>query len=265
MRKLLCSIAVLSAVAAADCESKKSFSPLSPSVAGPIAGVSISAPQPVSPSAGSRIAAQDPIILTVQNAATTGVRPLLYMFEVASDSEFAQKMYSRAGIAPGEQQTSHRLADSLSPGRTYYWHARAEDGANIGAFTGAVAFTVYTPVVIGLPGAVEPVNGVTVTSSRPSFVVTNAPRTGPAGAITYTLDVALDVAFSQRLLLHGFPEQPNQTRMTLDQDLPAGKQIFWRAMASDPENQGPWFPTQVFTTAAAPTPPRPGPGRAPND
>jgi hypothetical protein len=270
MRNTLCLLALISSGVILGCEAQKSSNPLSPSVAGPIAGVSITAPTVVSPTPGSRVAAQEPVVLTVRNATTTGVRPLSYMFEVAADNQFAQKLYARTGIPPGDGQTSHRMTDSLTPDRTYYWRARAEDGANTGAFTDPVALTVYTPVVIGPPAPLEPVNGVTVTSARPVFVVGNATRTGPAGAVTYLLNVALDAAFTQRVLLLSFAEQSSQTRMTPDQDLPPGKQLFWRVRASDPQTEGPWSATQVFVTAATPAPtpgpgPSPGPGPAPND
>ena len=89
------SIAVvgLLALAVGGCEAQKSSNPLSPSVAGPIAGVDITAPAVVDPAPGHKFKdTEQPIRLTVQNAATTGVRPLHYTFEVGADSKFTTKL-----------------------------------------------------------------------------------------------------------------------------------------------------------------------------
>ena len=72
----------------AACEAKKSSNPLSPSVAGPIAGVSITTPQLIEPTNGVKYKeSQQPIKLVVGNATTNGVRTLSYMFEVAADAD----------------------------------------------------------------------------------------------------------------------------------------------------------------------------------
>jgi hypothetical protein len=63
--------------AIAGCEVDKSENPLSPSIAGPIAGVEITAPRAVEPAQGAKVRhSQQPIRLMVENAATNGVRPL---------------------------------------------------------------------------------------------------------------------------------------------------------------------------------------------
>jgi hypothetical protein len=233
-------------------------------VAGPIAGVTITAPQPVSPSANAEIAInQQPVTLTVKNAGTNGVRPLSYTFQVAADTGFSQPVYAHAAIPPGDGQTSEQMGDRVGTPGTYYWRARAEDGANTGSWTAATAFTIYIPVVIDPPKPVQPVGNTVVSSGRPAFTVVNAARTGPAGPIHYILHVAQDVAFTQGVRAGTFPEGTGQTAMTLDQDLPAGQHFFWRAQAADDKNQGPWSATQDFSTPAAPPPPTPIPTPTP--
>src|SRR5690349_24271424 len=82
--------------ALAGCEAKKSENPLSPSVAGPIPGVNITAPKLVEPSQGFKYKeSQQPIKLVIENATSNGVRPVTYMFEVATDSSFTTKVYAR--------------------------------------------------------------------------------------------------------------------------------------------------------------------------
>jgi hypothetical protein len=266
MRKTLMTVIGVAAVCSLTaCEASKSSNPLSPSVAGPIPGVNITAPQAISPSQGARIAnGQQPVTLTIRNAQSNGKRPLSYVFEVATDTAFAQKVYSRSGVTPGDGQTSHRVSDALSADHTYYWRARAVDGANSGDFMQPASFAIFTPVVFGAPGLAQPANGARVSSLRPLFVLTNASRTGPAGVIVYVIDLALDQAFTQRIAIVTGGEQTGQTQLSPGQDLPASKQIFWRARATDSANEGPWSPAQMFTTPGGGSPsPGPSPGPTP--
>jgi len=104
-------------VTLAACQAKKSENPLSPSVAGPIPGVEISAPRLLEPSQGFKFKEnQQPIKLVVENSVTTGVRKLLYYFEVSSDQGFANKVYARGGVPEGDGRTSVQL-DALELGR----------------------------------------------------------------------------------------------------------------------------------------------------
>ena len=63
----------------AGCETAKTSNPLSPSVAGPIPGVTISSPKPLEPGNGWLLERpQQPLTLLVENAASNGQRPLTY-------------------------------------------------------------------------------------------------------------------------------------------------------------------------------------------
>src|SRR5215212_4324896 len=74
---LVMTIAVASLAGAAGCQMSKSSNPLAPTVAGPIAGVVISAPSPLEPGQDWQIKLRDqPVRLWVQNAGTSGVRPI---------------------------------------------------------------------------------------------------------------------------------------------------------------------------------------------
>ena len=77
----------LAAFSAAGCQVSKSSNPLSPSIAGPIAGVNLSQPSTLEPGQDWQIFMRDqPIKLLFANAATTGVRPITYTIEIASDA-----------------------------------------------------------------------------------------------------------------------------------------------------------------------------------
>ena len=45
----------------------------------------------------------------------------------------------------GEHFDVSQLPDPLATGRNYYWRARAEDGANVGAYSSVIRFTAVTP------------------------------------------------------------------------------------------------------------------------
>lgn len=249
----------------AGCDSSKSSNPLSPTVAGPIAGVDISTPKPLLPSSGQRITvAEQPVTLTIENSSSTGVRPLRYTFELAADAGFTNKLFTREGVEPGTSgRTSVKLSDALATGRTYYWRALAADGANSGTYSSAVNFDIYTPVVIQAPTLVSPVDGVRVTSTKPVLRVNNAVRTGPAGAITYTFQISETQSFSAVVLNAVVTEASSQTSYTATQDLAYSKTYYWRARASDPSITGPWSVTQWFQMTDAPVVTVPDPTPAP--
>jgi hypothetical protein len=262
---LLVTIAALTS-----CETSKSSSPLSPVVAGPIPGVNISAPKMLEPQAGQKIPnTSQPVTLLIENASTTGVRPLTYSFEIATDAAFNTKIFTRDSIAPGDGgRTSLRLADSLATGHTYFWRAKAIDGANEGPYATAASFDIYTPIVIDVPGPVSPGINATVDSLRPRFTFTNAPRSGPAGAITYLVEVADSDAFTNKIAQWSGAEQPTQTALDLPMDLAYNKVYYWHVRAYDPTTLGPFSTTRAFATppqsgSLAPSPnPTPGPAAA---
>src|SRR5438105_4289535 len=68
---------------------EKSQNPLSPTIAGPLPGVAITAPNPVQPEQNSRIQSdQQPIVLMIDNSTSNGPRPLTYQFDLAADGNF---------------------------------------------------------------------------------------------------------------------------------------------------------------------------------
>ena len=252
-RKILQACAgVLVAIGAGACEMTKTEHPLGPTVAGPIPGVNITSPTPLEPAQGFRIAVDaQPISLTLSNAATTGVRPLNYLFEVATDAGFANKVFSLEGIVPGTTgRTVVRLPNALAPERSYYWRARAQDGANTGPFSPAAFFNVFTPVVLGRPILQEPVNNITAASQQPILKFANAPRSGPAGPITYEIQLAENDAFAQAVGIWAVDERPGQTTLAVPVLLTASKQYFWRVRGSEATTIGPWSETQAFKSPA---------------
>lgn len=261
MKKLGGILSVCALVGALGCEAAKSSNPLTPTVAGPIPGVEITAPRTLEPSGWKIPVDQQPVTLLAENSGSSGVRPLTYVFEVATDAGFTNKVFMRDGVAPGEGgRTSIRLPDRLAPERTYFWRAHAEDGANTGPYSAAAPFDVFTPIVIREPRLAAPAVNAIISSNRPTFVVQNAERSGPAGAINYAVEVADSDTFVNRTAAWTASEQPNQTSLAVPVELTFGKIYFWHARAFDPTTLGPWSEVRAFQVAT-PVAPAPAPGQ----
>lgn len=253
---------VLLTAFAAGCGVEKSENPLSPSIAGPIAGVEISAPRASEPAPGAKLKpSQQPLRLMVDNAASNGVRPLSYTFEVASDSAFQNKVFARSNVTPGSNGKTTQTLDTLPVGKTYHWRARAEDGANTGPYMTA-AFDLLPPPELGAPGLISPIDNARVSSLQPTLLMAAPPRNAAVGPLIYDLQVGLDVAFSQVISIGRFPEAGAQSTFTPTSDLPGNRQFYWRVRAGDGETTSVWSVTQSFTTGAAPAP-TPGPTPTP--
>src|SRR5438105_4705021 len=115
-------------VATVACDGSKSATTLSPSAptASPLAsastqvvassidvktGITVTAPQLSSPADAQQFKfAEQPLTLTIKNAASTGTTALTYSFQVASDAGFATIVYSKDGVAEGANgQTSLKI------------------------------------------------------------------------------------------------------------------------------------------------------------
>jgi hypothetical protein len=250
-------VALIAAGAVCGCEVSKSSNPLSPSVAGPIPGVNITVPKVLLPAAGTKIAVdQQPVTLMVENAATNGVRPLTYAFDVATDANFTNLVFTRGGIAPGDGgRTSVKLPDPLATAHTYYWRAHAQDGANTGGASPAINFDVFTPIVINAPVLVSPAPNTTTDSIHPKFTITNATHSGPVGAIGYLIEVSDADSFANKIAAWTASEQPNQTVFDPPTDFAYSKVYYWHVRAFDPTTSGPFSSISAFTTPAQPVAP----------
>ena len=267
MRKSVISItkfaaAVAAAVAVSACEAEKSLNPLSPNVAGPIAGVSISPPTPVNPINGAEVLNTAPVRLVFNNGSTNGQRPLFYIVEVASDAAFTNKVFAQSKVTPGSTQTSIVVDAALTAERTYYWRAKADDGANESEFSSVAKFDIVVPIVIEAPVPISPVSGLVASSARPALLVNNAGVQGRAGRVEYWFEVSLDQAFSKIIVQQGVERSSGAQTSLQMPDLPSSTLLFWRVAGFNGTIAGPWSLTQSFRTpgvAPAPGPPAPPP------
>jgi hypothetical protein len=246
--------AFVSIVCLAGCEAAKSANPTAPSVAGPIPGVSITAPKLLEPGAGSTLVYDgQPPTLLIENAGSSGSRTIWLQLEVASDSGIQQIVHQADQITPGTNgRTSYRLPAPLGAGFTYYWRTRAVDGANIGPYSTVSSFSVVKPVEIVAPIANAP-NG-TLTTNKPDFKVTNGVISGTTG-VAYRFEVSKTSDFAQIAAVVTVPVNGSgSTTMSLG-ELPYKTTYFWRVKGSDGTNESTYSNTLSFTTMDAPPPP----------
>jgi hypothetical protein len=214
------------------------------------ASSSFGAPLASAPANGASIAfSAQPITLTVTNAVRAGSASATYSVEVATDSGFANKAYTKDGIPEGSGGTTSIPLSSLNGGTTYYWHTAAVIDGVKGVMAPARTFTVQPNIVFSPPGISNPGNGGTASDTRPTFTVTNATVSGPAGSVAYEFQVATSSSFQTILASSGPVAQGNgSTSWTSSVDLTPGTYV-WRARATDTQNnvQGPYADAASFT------------------
>ena len=179
---------VVLVVSVASCEQfvEKSSNPLSPTVAGPMAGISIDSPRQISPGPGVQIDADaQPLSLLIENPATNTMRTVVLGVQVGMDASYSNLAFERAGVGlGGNGQTSVRL-DRLASGRTYFWRVKGDDGANSSDWSPSRSFEVMNPVVIGVPSPKSPIAGARTAVFNPLLTVVNGSWSGPVGSIVY--------------------------------------------------------------------------------
>ena len=217
--------------------SEVTASATSAAVTDAVTGVTLTSPTPVSPTINQQFKfAEQPITLTVANAVSTGTTPLTYTFEVANDAAFANKVYSKEGVASGSGQTSLKIDTLPGPAaKSYFWRARATSGSLAGPYTNGVGFGIGAAVTLSTPVLASPGAGQTV-GGQPTLTVNNVQRTGPAGQIVYRFEVSTSSSFGSLAAVATVNEQGgNTTSTTINANLGNGN-YFWRAQASDPSN-----------------------------
>ena len=242
------------------CQAEKSSSPLSPSIAGPIPGITITAPLLLEPNTGWKIETTDqPITLLIENSSSDSERPLAYVFEIATDTAFTNIVLKNDSVIEGPNgRTSMLLLESLTTPGAYYWRAQAFDGANTGSYSNPVLFEIVLST-IQAPIPFSPIGG-TVTSIRPKLVVQNISTENADTDVNYLFEIATNEIFNQPIISKTISNQSGQVELVLDQDLAYNTAYFWRVQASSAIAKSPWSTTQGFETLQSnDSPPDPSP------
>jgi hypothetical protein len=213
-------------------------------------GITLTTPTAVSPANNAQVRfAEQPVTLTIRNAATTGSTVLTYTFQVASDAGFGTVVFSRDNVAEGGSGQTSVAVDRLVGARTYYWRARANSGGVTGLFTAARSVAIGPEVVLQKPTLGDPATNSSV-PEQPILNVYTVPRTGPAGAITYRFEVSESSGFGSLAYVAtvnergDLPYTPHQVQTKLTAD----KTYFWRVQARDASNNinSPFSDAQQF-------------------
>jgi hypothetical protein len=252
--RILPRLAVLALAAGGCVEAGKSSNILSPTVAGPLPGVAITAPQLVSPPNGRVLSAGEHVVLAFGNVSSNSPRPFWYEVQVSTSGDFSTLVSQGNNIQPTAGQVTYTLT-GLAADRSYYWRVRANDGANASPYATAM-FEVITPVQLGVPGLVSPIGGTTTANAGVTFTISNAPVvTGSSNnPIVYRIEVATDNGFSavatSFLIPQGSPTSTGSAQLS------PNTQYFWRAQAIAETRagnmEGPWSSAATFRTGAAP-------------
>jgi hypothetical protein len=236
------------------CEEAKSSNPLSPSVAGPMAGIFVSLPEVLAPGAGLKVDdGEQPIALVVKNPDTNTERPVVLGLQVAFDAGFQNLAFSKDGLAPDAAgKTSVRL-DKLPSGRTYYWRVKAGDGANTSGWSEPFTFEILNPIVIGVPTPKSPINGNRAGAATPDLVVSNGASTGPYGLLLYQYQVSDTQTFANLVVNGSIYEEPSGETHFGTPVLPGFDALyFWRVRATNGKYTGEWSRVESFRTPSAP-------------
>jgi hypothetical protein len=244
-------VATTAGVLVAACDASKSSNPLSPSIAGPIAGVSISAPASLRPTGGTAIGVDQPLVMSFNAASSNSPRTFWYEVEIGTVPDFTAIVFRSVRIEhpEGATQINFNVPTRLPADRTYYWRVRALDGSNTGPYADPAMFKVSTPIVLGAPEPVSPVSGAT-TPTQPTFVVNAGSVSGPAGTLTYEFQVASDTGFGQIASAFTAPASSGPTTSATSGTLGAGQTYFWRVRQTDGSAVSNWAATAHFLTQA---------------
>jgi len=213
-------------------------------------GITLTTPQPVTPTAGQRFKfADQPVTLTLKNAASTGSTPLTYGFQVANDANFTSVAFAKDGVAEGSGGQTSLKIDKLAGNKDYYWRVRAASGGSTGPYSTARAFNIGPEVVIQAPTIASPTNGGTMNGFG-TLVVNNAAKSGPAGTLTYVFVLSDSSSFGSVIFNAAVAEGSGQTSATITSStrLVANATYFWHVQATDPSSgvTGPFSSTASF-------------------
>jgi hypothetical protein len=179
-----------------------------------------------------------PVSLKITNAPKTGTAATTYSVEVASDAGFANKVFTKDGIAEDGSGVTTLTLPVLPGNLTYFWHSRAVVDNVAGQFSATQTFFVRPQITINAPGIFTPTDGSSAVGARPAFTANDAATSGPVGQLFYSFQVATASSFAANTIVASgiIQEQPNQTSFTPSSDLAAGT-YFWRVQAQDLSNK----------------------------
>ena len=204
----------------------------------------IAAPTPPQLISPTNNAVDQPITPTLTWNTVTGA--LSYTVQVALDAGFVTKVVDQSGLT----NTQHAVPSGILLNNTqYFWRVNATNAGGTGDWSDVWNFTTIVAAPTA-PQLISPVNNAQGQPLTPTLTWNTV-----TGAVSYTVQVALDAGFVTKVVDQSGLTNPQHT-------VPSGillnnTQCYWRVNATNAGGTGDWSDVWNFTTIiAAPTPPQ---------
>ncbi|MBI5656129.1 MAG: hypothetical protein HZC44_04620 [Geobacter sp.] len=203
-------------------------------------------PTLANPSSGAGVSVFSPA-LSVQNATDPDDDLLTYEFEVSAESSMANPIAQMSGIVETPAMTSWPIPAVLTENQTYYWRARAYDGALTSAWMPIASFMINTANDAPGPAAIiSPTDGSSVGTLTPTLEVANAVDPD-SDSLFYEFELYAGTTLVTSI--NGIPGNTSETiSWTLATPLADNTVYQWRARAFDGDRYGQWTDMTTFTT-----------------
>src|SRR5687767_12071189 len=97
-------LAAVALLTLAGCQRVKSENPLSPTIAGPIDGVTITLPRALQPAVGQKIKdADQPVSIVIETPQSNSPRPFTITVQIGADANLNNVVFTQSGIAPAAE------------------------------------------------------------------------------------------------------------------------------------------------------------------
>jgi hypothetical protein len=184
--------------------------------------------------------------LSVHNSTDLDKDSLTYEFEVYSDPDLTALVASTTSVPETTGTTSWTVPVTLIENTTYYWQARANDGAlDSGWMAKASFFVNKANDAPGAPALSSPATGSSLATLTPTLAVKNA-ADPDSDTLTYNFAIYSNgVLVAQKT---GVPQDSSGiTTWTPDTNLQDNTAYTWNAQASDGDSSGAWMDDASFS------------------
>lgn len=193
------------------------------------------------------------LVSPADGASVSTVRPTLVVSNVAGATSYmvqlsrSQWSWSSSSIAAESTSSSPEapVTTTLSYGTTYYWHARANNGADSSAWSATWRFTTPPPPPPpAAPTLQTPTNGSVVGSARPTLDWNDV-----SGVTKYRLEWTKSPTFAWT---ESVRDNLTLSIFTMDVDLLYDTQYYWRVRATGEGGDGLWSSIFGLRTPSGP-------------
>lgn len=202
-------------------------------------------PAPTEPTDGGTVSTTGLQLCVANSSQTNCSQPIRYYFQLSSNSSFTTIIAEDNAVPEGVTFTCWTVPASLDAGQTHYWRVKASNGITSSYWSTVFSFaTENSPP--SEPMLSNPGNGETVTSTRPTLVITNS--TDPEGeTLTYHFQVGTTSGFGTVVAENTSVSQGSgTTSWQVNPSLGNQATYYWRARAYDGFGYSNWSGVRSF-------------------